>query len=92
MEIKTTNQILDDNSELPVDYGKKWIKIDDEFIEFMRQLKSFMRNGYGEHKDFRNMGTDYEGRSKVFQQMLDIYKETSPNNIKTNMDENDMRI
>ena len=44
-------------------------------MEMLRELISFMTFGYGEHRDFRNMGTDYEGRDKVFKYFKSKYEE-----------------
>lgn len=77
MEILTSDEIVDNGACVHGDTfekyrKKKWITIDDEFIEMLRLLKSFMTNGYGEHRDFRNMGTDYEGRGKVFKYFISL--------------------
>ena len=81
MEIKTTHEIWknhyhNDEYDAPsLACDIKWISVNSEFIEMHRLLKSFMTNGYGEHRDFRNVGTDYEGREKVFKYFLELYKQ-----------------
>lgn len=87
MEIKTKKELYNEtlkklrkyedghgylSASLNIERDEKWMKIDEEFVEMMRLLKSFLTNGYGEHKDFRNMGTDYERRCEVFKYFLDL--------------------
>lgn len=46
----------------PYDFNKK-----EEIDRWFHEMEGYLRTGYGEHKTFVNMGTDFEGRKFAFE-------------------------